>query len=275
VINALTQTIGTLKASAETQRATVAPDTKPATEEEKAVQARLLRNANIVLSSGKKAVIALAGRGVGPEIASRILATMTEGDAFYRDIKAKGITVWGAAIDTLENTSRFAKGGVEGPMTVLHLFNQPVRIARPYEGYIGTLFLPREVEQAATRQSILLNFRTPRSLVLKAIELAYPGIPILYPLSDRKYTLGIFAGPSLFLLVVIIGVLAFLLATQLTSVLEMSLFAYTIYGVAITPVTLTGSGGAGGPYTFSAAGLPSGLSISSSGTISSVSRMLW
>jgi ATP-dependent helicase Lhr and Lhr-like helicase len=59
---------------------------KPATEEEKAIQARLLRNANIVLSSGKKAIIALAGRGVGPEIASRILATMTEGDAFYREI---------------------------------------------------------------------------------------------------------------------------------------------------------------------------------------------
>jgi inner membrane protein len=29
--------------------------------------------------------------------------------------------------------------------------------------------------------------------------LAYPGIPILYPFQDRKYTLGIFAGPSLFL----------------------------------------------------------------------------
>jgi inner membrane protein len=32
--------------------------------------------------------------------------------------------------------------------------------------------------------------------------LAYPGIPALYPLTDRKYTAGIFAGPSLFLLVV-------------------------------------------------------------------------
>jgi inner membrane protein len=32
--------------------------------------------------------------------------------------------------------------------------------------------------------------------------LAYPGIPVLYPFADRKYTLGIFAGPSLFLLVV-------------------------------------------------------------------------
>jgi SSS family solute:Na+ symporter len=39
-------------------------------------------------------------------------------------------------------------------------------------------------------------------------------------------------------LVVIIGVLAYLLGTQLTSVLQMSLFAYTIYGVAITPALL-------------------------------------
>ena len=39
-------------------------------------------------------------------------------------------------------------------------------------------------------------------------------------------------------LIVIIGVLAFLLATQLKSVLEMSFFAYTIYGVAITPALL-------------------------------------
>jgi inner membrane protein len=29
--------------------------------------------------------------------------------------------------------------------------------------------------------------------------LAYPGIPLRYPASDRKYTLGIFPGPSLFL----------------------------------------------------------------------------
>ncbi|NLX50259.1 MAG: DEAD/DEAH box helicase [Methanospirillum sp.] len=56
------------------------------THEEREVEKRLLRNANIVLSSGKKAVIALAGRGVGPEHASRILATLTEGDAFYKEI---------------------------------------------------------------------------------------------------------------------------------------------------------------------------------------------
>jgi SSS family solute:Na+ symporter len=39
-------------------------------------------------------------------------------------------------------------------------------------------------------------------------------------------------------LVVVIGVVAFLLATQLKSVLEMSFFAYTIYGVAITPALI-------------------------------------
>jgi Na+/proline symporter len=39
-------------------------------------------------------------------------------------------------------------------------------------------------------------------------------------------------------LVVIIGVVAFLLATQLKSVLETSMFAYTIYGAAITPALL-------------------------------------
>jgi ATP-dependent Lhr-like helicase len=54
--------------------------------EERDVELRMLRNANIVLSSGKAAVIALAARGVGPEIASRILARMQEGDAFYREI---------------------------------------------------------------------------------------------------------------------------------------------------------------------------------------------
>ncbi|NYT07305.1 MAG: DEAD/DEAH box helicase [Methanomicrobiales archaeon] len=54
--------------------------------EEKAVEARLFRNANIVLSGGKKAVLTLAAKGVGPEIASRILATLTDGDAFFAEI---------------------------------------------------------------------------------------------------------------------------------------------------------------------------------------------
>jgi len=95
---------------------------------------------------------------------------------FYQEIKDHGLTVWGAAIDTLENTSRFAKGSVTGPMTVLHLFDQPLRITRPYEGYMGNLFLPAEVVRQAAEQAILITFRTPRSLVVKAIELTYPGI---------------------------------------------------------------------------------------------------
>jgi ATP-dependent Lhr-like helicase len=54
--------------------------------EETGIEARLMRNANIVLSGGKKAVLALAAKGVGPENASRVLSTLTEGDAFYKEI---------------------------------------------------------------------------------------------------------------------------------------------------------------------------------------------
>jgi hypothetical protein len=97
-------------------------------------------------------------------------------EAFYSEIKEAGITVWGAAIDTLENTSRFAKGAETGPMTVLHLFNQPLRIARPYEGYMGNLLLPAAIARRAAERSVLIDFRTPRAKVLEAIEATYPGI---------------------------------------------------------------------------------------------------
>jgi hypothetical protein len=108
-------------------------------------------------------------------------------DGFYGDLGRSHITVWGAAIDTLENTSRFALGSDTGPMTVLHLFDQPLHIVRPYEGYMGTLFLPQAVAQAAAERSVLLNFRTPRRLVLEAIQRAYPGIE---PGNVHVWTLG-------------------------------------------------------------------------------------
>lgn len=96
--------------------------------------------------------------------------------ALYQDIRDAGITVWGAAIDTLENTSRFALGEETGPLTILHLFNQPLYITKPYEGYMGTLFLPAEVARRAESLSILLDFKTPRRLVVETIEATYPGI---------------------------------------------------------------------------------------------------
>jgi hypothetical protein len=107
----------------------------------------------------------------------RLLNDPTYGwDGFYGDIKSSGITVWGAAIDTLENTSRFAKGSPSGPMTVLHLFNQPLHVARPYEGYVGMVVMPKEVVQTAADHALLINFRTPRGRVVEAIERTYPGI---------------------------------------------------------------------------------------------------
>lgn len=97
-------------------------------------------------------------------------------DEFWREVNTSNITIWGAAIDTLENTTRFAKGEPTGPMTILHLFNQPVQIARPYEGYMGTLFLPKAVAHTAAEQSVLLDFRTPRVKAVEAIEATYPEI---------------------------------------------------------------------------------------------------
>lgn len=97
-------------------------------------------------------------------------------EEFWKEIKESGITVWGAAIDTLENTSRFAKGRSTGPLTVLHIFNQPLCITKPYEGYMGNLFLPMEVVKKAEEKSILLDFMTSRSMVVEAIEATYPGI---------------------------------------------------------------------------------------------------
>ena len=95
---------------------------------------------------------------------------------FYKKMRSQGITIWGAAIDTLENTSRFARGEEHGPMTVLHLFDQPLTVARPYEAYMGTLTIPRAVAETAEEHAIHLDLITPRRKLVEAIELTYPGI---------------------------------------------------------------------------------------------------
>jgi hypothetical protein len=97
-------------------------------------------------------------------------------EQFYGWLKQRGITVWGAAVDTLECTSRFAEGKPTGPMTVLHLFDSPLKMAKPYESYIGCLSVPRAVTEAAERQSVLLDYHTPRERVIECIEAAYPGV---------------------------------------------------------------------------------------------------
>ena len=95
---------------------------------------------------------------------------------FYEALKQRGLTVWGAAVDTLENTSRFAEGKPTGPMVVFHLFDRPLTVSQPYEAYMGCLTVPRPVAQAAERTSIRLDYRTPRAELVKLIEAAYPGI---------------------------------------------------------------------------------------------------
>jgi len=97
-------------------------------------------------------------------------------DQFYGWLQNRGITLWGAAVDTLENTTRFAQGKTTGPMAVLHLFDSPLRISRPYESYMGCLTVPRRVAETADRASLLLDYRTPRLQVTQAIEATYPDL---------------------------------------------------------------------------------------------------
>ncbi len=97
-------------------------------------------------------------------------------DDFIKRVDKAGVTIWGAAIDTLENTSRFAKGAATGPMTVLHLFDQPLSVTRPYEGYMGNLLIPNKVVKSAAEQSLLVDFHTPRAKVMDAIKMAWPEI---------------------------------------------------------------------------------------------------
>jgi hypothetical protein len=95
---------------------------------------------------------------------------------FYKKMRDMGVTIWGAAVDTLENTSRFAKGEESGPLTVIHLFDQPLTIAKPYEAYMGTLTIPRAVAEKAEESSIHVDLLTPRKKLVEALELTYPGI---------------------------------------------------------------------------------------------------
>jgi len=97
-------------------------------------------------------------------------------EQFHGWLKSRGIRVWGAAVDTLENTSRFAEGKTTGPMAVFHLFDSPLTVSKPYESYMGCLTVPRRVAEVARERSVLLDYRTPRKAVMELIEAAYPGV---------------------------------------------------------------------------------------------------
>jgi ATP-dependent Lhr-like helicase len=61
----------------------------PANEEQRKELRRIYKNANLVMAHGRRAVMALVARGVGPDSAARILAKVySEEDEFLRDILA-------------------------------------------------------------------------------------------------------------------------------------------------------------------------------------------
>lgn len=62
--------------------------------------------------------------------------------------------------------------------------------------------------------------------------LAYPGIPLFFPLSDKKYTLGIFPGPSLFLTIVSI-VFLLLLVLGFAGAADIYIWGIVFFGIII------------------------------------------
>jgi len=53
---------------------------------------RMMKTASLVASHGKKALMVLAGYGIGPDTASRILATQKDGDELLKEILRAEVT---------------------------------------------------------------------------------------------------------------------------------------------------------------------------------------
>ena len=58
-------------------------------EENRRRMRRVINNASLVSAYGRRAVVALAARGLGPAAAARVLRRQREDDDFYRDILAE------------------------------------------------------------------------------------------------------------------------------------------------------------------------------------------
>ena len=66
---------------------------KELSEEEETEVKRMFKNASLVMKHGRKALLTLAGRGVGPDTAARVLSGFYDNeDEFLRDILSAEIT---------------------------------------------------------------------------------------------------------------------------------------------------------------------------------------
>lgn len=108
-------------------------------------------------------------------------------DKLMKNLKDADVQVISLVIDTLENTSRSAKGEKTGPMTVVHFINGPLIVRRPYESYGLTLTIGDDI---AKYFGTKLDLDTPPADIVAAIEQEYPNIKrkniIIYSLGDKK-----------------------------------------------------------------------------------------
>ena len=143
--------------------------------------------ANPLLGFGRVYARPEVARFVDNEVRKLLNDPKPKFDAFYEALRRQRVTVWGAAVDTLENTSRFAEGKTTGPMVVFHLFDSPLTVTRPYEAYFGVLTVPRVVAEEAERRSLLLDWATPRAQLFDIIRSLHPKIR---PEHVHVWTLG-------------------------------------------------------------------------------------
>jgi inner membrane protein len=104
-------------------------------------------------------------------------------------------------------------------------------------GLLAGPWIPGGLPPALSGGAVWLAVVSGAILHVSLDVLAFPGLPVFFPFSDRKFTLGIFAGPSLFML----GVSAFFLVLLLTGVAgipDLSLYGLVFLAVLATHLML-------------------------------------
>ena len=86
-------------------------------------------------------------------------------------MSALGVDFNSIVLDTLENTSRAAKGQT-GAMSVIHFIGGPLAVEEDYEGYGATVTVDKKVANRIPD----LSPQTPLKVIVEAIQAEYPGI---------------------------------------------------------------------------------------------------
>jgi inner membrane protein len=128
----------------------------------------------------------------------------------------------------------FTHGGIThsiaGALTTASIATLPGLLVASFLGYNAAVPLAFAAAIAGVLTHVGLDF------------LAYPGIPLLYPVTDKKYTLGISAGPTVYLLVASLVYGAFLLTGRSSisdPLIYVGFFVFVLAAIALLKIYVT------------------------------------